>query len=368
MNRSRLLALAAMIAVSMGGWLGAQSGRASYRIAYAKPDGIYVSDRDGSGARLLVATQLALFPEHAWSPDGSTLAFFSFDQSDQAISEKCKAALHLPLYLVTIATGAKHRSTDMLVVPQIGWSADSSRIVFASGCEDPARIPAGTPGTMDGRASAAIYVLEVDTRTARRVTDFTGAGFPSWSPDGRSVAYAEKDGLYIMTAAGQGRRKLADGVWASWSPLGEWIAYVASPPASSPQGGPAGLFIIRPDGTGTRQLLAGVDPTVRWSPDGTKLIGPGNVMIDIASGARTELGKLVDLRFAPDGQSLLFSGENAIWSADLQGQNQKRVIEVAGPSRFGSFAVSPIVRSPPSATKTFTTTSGGAVADYSPSR
>lgn len=50
---------------------------------------------------------------------------------------------------------------------------------------------------------------------------------------------------------------------AAWSPDGEWIGYTTD----------AGVFVARPDGTGSRRLALteGVPDWLRWSPDGRRL-------------------------------------------------------------------------------------------------
>jgi hypothetical protein len=76
----------------------------------------------------------------------------------------------------------------------------------------------------------------------------------SWSPDGKWIALHVGSGgshnLYLIHPDGSGRRRLTrgGGEMPSWSPDGRYIAYAA----------PAGLVVIRPDGTEVTRLSTGV--------------------------------------------------------------------------------------------------------------
>jgi Tol biopolymer transport system component len=60
---------------------------------------------------------------------------------------------------------------------------------------------------------------------------------PSWSPDGRQIAYTSSganapQGIYVMKADGSGKRRLTSGRGAdtspSWSPDGKQIVFVCA--------------------------------------------------------------------------------------------------------------------------------------------
>lgn len=58
--------------------------------------------------------------------------------------------------------------------------------------------------------------------------------YPTWSPDGRKIAFLSQSHLFVMDADGNNRKQLStlalDGLPPSWSPDGGWIAFSASPP------------------------------------------------------------------------------------------------------------------------------------------
>jgi len=61
------------------------------------------------------------------------------------------------------------------------------------------------------RRPLATYVIDVPHRLVRRVTGHT-AGMPTWSPDGRRLAFADGAGLYIIGADGSGGHYIRPGL------------------------------------------------------------------------------------------------------------------------------------------------------------
>ena len=81
-------------------------------------------------------------------------------------------------------------------------------------------------------------------------------GDPRWSPDGRSVLLAREDddgrpALWVARADGPVTRRLRRNVSsAAWSPDGRSIAFVRVRRSD------ARVFLVRPDGSGLRPLVA----------------------------------------------------------------------------------------------------------------
>jgi Tol biopolymer transport system component len=150
--------------------------------------------------------------------------------------------------------------------------------VIAYGCKEP------------NNAWYAICLVRSDGTEVRRLTRRLPTTAPAWSPDGRKLAFTRNedvgesttfsdDDLFVMDADGDGVRQLTserDGRSAgqpTWSPDGRRLAYIdaASVPSGQPSR-PGVLFVMNADGSGVRRLGTGefdVDPA--WSPDGSEI-------------------------------------------------------------------------------------------------
>jgi TolB protein len=156
------------------------------------------------------------------------------------------------------------------------WSPDGRRIAFAR---------------RDG-SEAGIYVINVDGRGERRLTrerSGTTVGVTSWSPNGRMIAFyrqysrpgscGKAGDFYVMNANGSNVRRLTRHgrahYWgAPWSPNSRRIAIVSC--HQSPRGDPE-IYILDVDGSGERRLTRrpGWDVPQGWSHDGRNLLVSG---------------------------------------------------------------------------------------------
>jgi Tol biopolymer transport system component len=124
-----------------------------------------------------------------------------------------------------------------------------------------------------------------------------------------------------------------------------WIAYVGSPAGAS-QGG---IFTVRPNGSGLRQLVVGgFDPS--WSADGrrlafTRLEPAGNTVFTINAdgGAPTPVvdGDAQDPSFSPSGRRIVYTDGDSIRTVRTDGTGQRRLLGAHPRGGLGSPQYSP---------------------------
>jgi len=275
---------------------------------------VYVASLGRSAPRRLT-THPAQEYSPAWSADGRQLAFLRAARGPGGSSE----------VLVMPAAGGPERKagevrlqpdSPFLPGPYLCWTPDSSALVVAhrEGPEEP----------------PSLYLLSLATGVKRRLTSTPlgapGDSGPSFSPDGRSLAFARFVGyavadIYVLPLteeflpAGDPERRTYENRFSAmtvWTPDGREIVY------SSFSGGGFGLFRVSSGGPDVPQRL---DP-----------VGQGGTFPAISAQAR----RLVYMRtlpsgeaylgfadLAPDGRRRAFasarSGNLEVWTCDRDG-------------------------------------------------
>jgi TolB protein len=169
-------------------------GAFSTRIAYVTVDGrppkqryrLVVADADGYGPRTVTESSEPLMSP-AWSPDGQSLAYVSFEGKASAV------------YVQRLATGERRRVSARLGINGApAWSPDGRKLAL----------------TLSRDANLDIYVLDLATQGLTRLTtDGSIDTEPEWSRDGSTIYFtSDRSGsaqVYrIATAAGQQPQRL----------------------------------------------------------------------------------------------------------------------------------------------------------------
>jgi Tol biopolymer transport system component len=310
-------------------------------------------EREGGPVRLMLpavqfgVTGIQYLTAPVFSRDDRHVAFFDLDRATDPV---------LPCTRTVCSGASAGFQTPMLLrgrlrvrAPDAALDEAALAVTFVGRSFDPTReLPAG------------VLTLD-DYPFQHKFSQFRQPVFrPSWNPDGSRLVFST--GFQLMTwQPGQPAPTpipgTDDGVWAAWSPDGQWIAYT-----HLPRGNPlpvvrcqclivgndvtdvletrdligyegnsrrGTLTLIRPDGTGKRELGEGEAPA--WLPDMGLIVNRGQSLWRInadGSGAvelpNTNGGGSPSV--SADGKYLAYSrllqGELDIWVLRLDGASQ----------------------------------------------
>ncbi len=282
----------------------------SWRDAGYPASKLYYADPQGG---LPEALPMAYAAFASFSPDGGTVAFTPWTR-EWSTWNRYQGGTATDIWLMDMETLeaqriTEHPGTDDMPMYRGGhiyymsdagpahrrniWRYDTvggSREQVTHFTEDDVKWPSIGPEDIVFECGEALYLLSLDTHTARRVEVTIPGDHPSvrpqlldvsdyrrgtaLSPSARRITASVRGDIWTMPAEEGFKRNLtrSDGVAErspAWSPDGKWIAYF------SDSSGEYELYIQRADGSGeTRQLTSGsrgfyYNPT--WSPDSKKI-------------------------------------------------------------------------------------------------
>jgi Tol biopolymer transport system component/predicted Ser/Thr protein kinase len=326
-----------------------------------KGGGIFVMGATGESVRRL--TDFGFNP--AWSPDGKEIVFGAAMAWDPA----ARIALDSQLWVVNASSGEKRMLTKPAVAldaVQPNWSPHGHRIAFwavhggqrdiwtvSSDGTHPVAVthdaaldwsPVWSPDgrrlyfASDRAGSMNLWRVSIDEKSGRVLgrleaitTPSPYSGSISISRDGRRIAYAQQLTTANIQTVGfdpinesivsqprwitQGSRQATN---PGLSPDGEWLAFHDG-------GKQGGVFVVKTDGTGLRQLTNDVfkDRHPRWSPDGQRIAFQSNrggkydiwlINPDGAGLDRLTYAPALDNIYpvwSPDGKRLAYSAPGA---------------------------------------------------------
>jgi TolB protein len=181
--------------------------------------GLFIAAADGSDERPLLAARDADY-DPAWAPDGASIVFTS-ERDGSADLFRVKPD----------GTGLERLTDDPAYDDQAAFSADGRQLAFVSSRQG---------------GFAHLWTMDLQTRRATPLTSGRGGDFrPSWSPDGKWIAFSSDRASTMPFARGR------------WEHL-----HVVD------------VYVIRPDGTGLKRLSEHGDfcGSPKWQRDSRHVV------------------------------------------------------------------------------------------------
>jgi len=180
---------------------------------------LFIAAADGSNEHPLL-TKSDVDYDAVWAPDGGSIVFTS-ERNGSADLYRVKPD----------GSGLTRLTTDPAYDDQAAFSPDGKQLVFVS---------------TRGNGLANLWLLDIATKHARQLTAVAGGNFrPSWSADGKWIAFSSGRGNPMPFAEGRWERlQLAD------------------------------VYIVHPDGSGLKKVTAsgGFCGSPKWMNDNRHLV------------------------------------------------------------------------------------------------
>jgi len=182
------------------------------------------------------------------------------------------------------------------------------------------------PQLLASLQGGALVLINTENSEMRQLLSQWFASEPTWSPDGRRIAFIGRpdnniqNRVYVMNADGTGATPITTvndttmDLDVDWSPDGKHLAFTRV------MGSVSRIFVVDPDGKNLAQLTSVQSSTPRWSPDGKRIALSSRISssfseIAIMNADGSDLHTLTanttddeSPDWAPDGTSLVYFG------------------------------------------------------------
>lgn len=168
---------------------------------------LQISDADGYNPQILLESNEPIMSP-AWSPDGRSLAYVSFEEKNSAV------------YIQDIQSGVRQKvASNRGINSAPGWSPDGSRLAL----------------TLSKDGNPEIYIFHIASKTLSRITENAAIDTePVWSGDGKMLAFtSDRSGnpqIYeVPVEGGQPKRISFNGTYNAgpeYSPDNKTIAVI----------------------------------------------------------------------------------------------------------------------------------------------
>jgi Tol biopolymer transport system component len=264
----------------------------------------------GAGASRATATFRIDYADPAWSPRGSLIAFVQRSTVTDGPIEQTVASV---VVMKPDGSGVRAVATvDSGRTAWPTWSPDGRKIAFGN---------------------EVLYVVNSDGTRLRELA--RGGCCAAWGPGGRRIAFStgpESQGeVFVVNPDGSDRRLAATpdedhSFWGTtWSPHGQKLAFFADEAPDIAANAKTALAVVQRYGGRVRRIATCYCAEPAWSPDGRKIAVSGIRVFDLASRRFSSLRQGTHPSWSPNGRQIAFASRNQIFVMNADGSNLRQL-------------------------------------------